>query len=190
MAALSHDNLSSLHIGNAVLSIINYNSGTAVTALSFTGADKIYTLQDSFNLTQDTPGVNEIRVDQYNEVIDSAFDGEGNYTVSGRVPSMATDVLDRLIASKTSTAVTAMASVDGDVSYSGKAYGVGETIEVSMMVEAEDKSCAIILPRVKMWTSFPHYDDHNTPAYLEFTGVALPNASGYKCAVLPTAATV
>lgn len=61
-ATLTNAMLADLHSGSAAVSIVAYEStgtifapGTGQTAISFSGADQLFTLKDSLNLSSDDP---------------------------------------------------------------------------------------------------------------------------------------
>lgn len=175
--------LNDLHIGNACLSILPYTSaGVDITSgLDFSDADKIYTLEDSFNLTSDDPSSTDIRIDQHQEVIDVQIDKGGNWQMTGNIPSVAAELLGYFftegsaIAAGTAQAPKGVKGGEGDF-YTGQGFmATPETIEVTVLAESESKNTAILFPHVKMIVSKPKKDDNANPAYLSFTGFILPN---------------
>lgn len=175
MATLTHAMLDDLHIGNACLSLLAYNSGglDITSAVDFSSAEKIYTLEGTFNLETDDPSSTDIRIDQHQEVIDVQIDKGGNWRMTGNIPSIAEALLSYFFTDGSQTAT--VTGGEGDT-YSGKGYlATPETIEVSVLAESESKNTAILFPHVKMIVSKPKKDDNANPAYLTFTGFILPN---------------
>lgn len=185
MATLTHAMLDDLHIGNACLSLLPYNSAgmdiTDPTKTNFSTADQIYTLEGTFNLECDDPGNTDIKIDQHQEVIDVQIDKGGNWRMTGNIPSIAVELLSffftdgATIAAGTASSPTSVTGAEG-TAYSGKGFmATPETIEVSVLAESESKNTAILFPHVKMVVSKPKKDDNTNPAYLSFTGFILPN---------------
>ena len=175
MATLTHAMLDDLHIGNACLSILPYNaSGVDITsALNFSAADKIYTLEGTFNLECDDPSNTDIRIDQHQEVIDVQYDKGGNWRMTGNIPSVAQALLAYFFNEGQTTGT--ITGGEGDT-YTGKGFmATPEVVEVTILAESETKNTAILFPRVKMLVSKPKKDDNANPAYLSFTGLILPN---------------
>lgn len=175
MATLTHAMLDDLHIGNACLSILPYNaSGVDITsAMTFASADKIYTLEGTFNLECDDPSNTDIKIDQHQEVIDVQFDKGGNWRMTGNIPSIAEALLTYFFTEGQATGT--ITGGEGDT-YTGKGFmATPEAVEVSILAESETKNTAILFPRVKMILSKPKKDDNNNPAYLSFVGFILPN---------------
>lgn len=92
--SLTHEMLAKLFKGNASISLLPYTSaGVTWAGLSFEDADQIFTLRDSFQISQADPSVTEIQIDQMDEVIDTDTQN-GEWTMAGNVPSLAQEVLE------------------------------------------------------------------------------------------------
>ena len=183
MATLTHAMLDDLHIGNACLSLLAYPAGGLdITAgVDFSTADKIYTLEGTFNLECDDPSSSDIKIDQHQEVIDVQLDKGGNWRMTGNIPSVAVELLEyfftegQAIAAGTAASKTGVKGGEGTY-YTGKGFLASpEIIEVSVLAESESKNTAILFPHVKMIVSKPKKDDNANPAYLSFVGFVLPN---------------
>lgn len=175
MATLTHAMLDDLHIGNACLSIKAYTSGGVdiTAAQDFSAADKIYTLEGTFNLECDDPSSTDIKIDQHQEVIDVQMDKGGNWRMTGNIPSVAQALLEYFF---TEGQVTGTVTGGESTTYTGKGFlATPEIIEVTVLAESESKNTAILFPHVKMIVSKPKKDDNQNPAYLSFTGFVLPN---------------
>lgn len=183
MATLTHAMLEDLHIGNACLSLLPYAAGGLdITAgVDFSAADKIYTLEGTFNLECDDPSSSDIKIDQHQEVIDVQLDKGGNWRMTGNIPSVAVALLEYFFTEGATIAAGTLASQTGvkggeGTYYTGKGFMASpEVIEVSVLAESESKNTAILFPHVKMVVSKPKKDDNNNPAYLSFVGFVLPN---------------
>ncbi len=175
MATLTHAMLDDLHIGNACLSLKAYTSAGVdiTTAMDFSAADKIYTLEGTFNLECDDPSSSDIKIDQHQEVIDVQMDKGGNWRMTGNIPSVAQALLEYFF---TEGQVTGTITGGESTTYTGKGFlATPEIIEVTVLAESESKNTAILFPHVKMIVSKPKKDDNQNPAYLSFTGFVLPN---------------
>lgn len=175
MATLTSAMLDDLHIGNATISLKEYNSAglDITTAQSFANADQIYTLEGSFNLTSDDPTSTEIRIDQHQQVIDQVIVKGGNWRMTGNIPSVAQALIEYFF---TEGATAATVTGAESTTYDGKGFMLTpETIEVSVLVESESKNTAILFPHVKLIVSPVKKDDNTNPAYLSFVGYILPN---------------
>lgn len=174
-ATLTHAMLDDLHIGNACLSLLPYTSGglDITSAVDFSDAEKIYTLEGTFNLTTDDASSTDIRIDQHQEVIDVQIDKGGNWQMTGNIPSIAAELLSYFF---TDGSTTGTITGGESTTYTGKGFmATPETVEVSVLAESESKNTAILFPHVKMIVSKPKKDDNSNPAYLTFTGFILPN---------------
>ena len=184
MATLTHAMLDDLHIGNACLSLLDYQSGGVdiTSGLDFSGADQLYTLEDTFNLSCDDPSSTDIRIDQHREVIDVAIDKSGNWTMTGNIPTQAVAVFNKFytagadIAAGTASSPKGVTGAEGTF-YTGKGFlATPNIVEVTVLAESETKNTAILFPHVKMVLSRPKKDDNSNPLYLAMTGFILPNA--------------
>lgn len=182
-ATLTKSMLEDLHLGNASLSILPYTKGgVLLDSLDFTGADQLFTLQDSLQITPSDPETNAIKIDQNNETIDFSFE-EGDWTVTGNIPSTAKALLSYFYKEGSASSITGQ---DGDV-YSGQAYDTSKEVELSVLIESQSKKTAIALARVKMAVNPPAVENRTTPAYVKFTGYVLVNPLGDRFAVLTAA---
>ena len=183
MATLTHAMLDDLHIGNACLSLLAYPAGglDITSGVDFSAADKIYTLEGTFNLECDDPSSSDIKIDQHQEVIDVQLDKGGNWRMTGNIPSIAVSLLEYFFREGATIAAGSLASQTGvkggeGTYYTGEGFMASpEVIEVSVLAESESKNTAILFPHVKMIVSKPKKDDNNNPAYLSFVGFILPN---------------
>lgn len=183
MATLTHAMLDDLHIGNASLSLLPYSSaGVDITSgLDFSGADQIFTLEGTFNLTSDDPTSNDIRIDQHQEVIDTQIEKGGNWQMTGNIPSVAAELLGYFydagatISAGSVSTPTGVKGAEGTY-YTGKGFMASPNeVEVTILAESESKNTAILFPHVKLIVSKPKKDDNTNPAYLSFLGYILPN---------------
>ena len=181
---LTHDMLADLNIGNASLSLLPYAAtGLDITSgVSFSGADQIFTLEGSLQLTADDPSGSSIRIDQHREVIDTDIDKGGNWRMLGNIPSQAVELLSYFftdgaaVAAGSVSTPTGVTGQDGNAYYTGKGFlATPEIIEVSILMESESKNTAILFPHVKLVVSPVKKDDNTNPAYLSFVGFILPN---------------
>lgn len=92
--SLTHEMLANLFKGCSAISLLPYSpTGVAWAGLDFGDADQIYTLKDSFQISQSDPTVTEIQIDQMSETIDSDTE-KGDWTFTGNIPSLAAEILE------------------------------------------------------------------------------------------------
>lgn len=185
--------LSDLHKGSAAISIVPYDSakGTyfvaqaasggndAIPAVSFATADQLFTLQDSLNFTSDDPSSEDVKIDQFQRIIDIINEDGGNWQVTGNVPSIATELFDYFfnpgVAIETAISGNSAAGSSAQT-YVGKSYlNTKKSVEVAMLLESESRNTAIALAHVKLVVNFPAQEDGSHPVYLKFTASVLPN---------------
>lgn len=183
MATLTHAMLEDLHVGNASISLLAYtNGGVDITSgLDFSSADRIFTLEGSFNLTSDDPTSSDIKIDQYQEVIDTKITKGRNWRMTGNIPSQAQALLEYFytegstIAAGTAASPKGVKGADGAF-YTGEGFlSTPETKEVTTLVESESKNTAVLFAHVKLIVSPMRRDDNDNPAYFPFVGYILPN---------------
>lgn len=183
--------LADLHSGNAAVSILPYDAangtifvaGQGQTAVDFSTADQLFTLKDSLQLTSDDPSTSDVKIDQFDQTIDTTFEDGGNWRVLGNVPSVAKAIFDYFFEAgqAISTAALNGQTVDGyHQTYKGASYiNSKKSVEVAMLLESESRNTAIALAHVRLMVNNPAKDDDTNPSYLRFTGAVLPNkASG------------
>lgn len=187
-ATLTSAMLADLHSGNAAISILPYDATNGTyfvasadpvhAAVDFSAADQLFTLKDSLQLSSDDPSTNDVKIDQFDRIIDTIFEDGGNWQVQGNVPSQATALFDYFFeAGQTISTSIKGQTIDGHYqSYKGKSYlNTKKSVEVVMLLESESRNTAIAFARVKLQVNHPAKDDDTNPGYLHFTGAVLPN---------------
>lgn len=171
---LSHSLLSNLFKGNAAISLLPYNSnGVTWAGLSFSGADQIYTIKDSFQISQADTSTSEIKIDQMDETIDTTTE-KGEWTFSGNIPTIASAILEVFYNAGVTVSTNAVVGQAG-TSYTGKAFfSEPKEVYATMLVENASKSMAIAFAKVKMTVGLSK-DDASNPAYLKLAGSILAN---------------
>lgn len=170
--------LANLFRGQSKFSVMPYDATNGVTwaDLSFSGADEIFTIKDSFSLTKADDTEEKVQIDQNGgETIDNYISERGEMTFEGNIP-----VLDpaycNIFYSKGAT-VTGTAPVLGQqgTAYTAQAYALEckDDIYVTMLVENEAESKAIAFARVKLNVA-PVFES-GAPAYLKIKGTVLAN---------------
>lgn len=173
-ATLTKAMLNDLHRGCAAISLKPYSNGLSSFALDFTGADQIFTIKDTFQISKDDPSVTEIKIDQGDVTIDTDTT-DGTWSLSGQIPSVAKAVLEYFF-TKGETISTAVKGQGGDSYANGQAFfSTPKEVHVTMMVESASKKTAIIFAHVKMTVGLSN-DSSENPAYLKLTGSILTNA--------------
>lgn len=148
--------------------------------LNFAGADEIYTIKDSFQITQGDPSTENIEVDQFDTAIDTTTT-PGEWNFQGNIPSIAAELCN--VFYKKGVVISGTDGINGQgagSAYAGQAY-FAEPKEViaTMLVENRAASMAIAFARVKITVGLSK-DDASNPAYLKMAGTILanPEASG------------
>lgn len=172
-ATLTHSMLEDLHRGCASIKLLAVPSGGSVdfTSLSFASADEIFTLKDTFQITQDDPSTDEIKIDQGDETIDMDVT-TGELKLQGDIPSVAVELLayffDKGQASASVTAAT------GD-SYTGAGFfKTPKEVIASVLVVSASKKTAVAFARVKLVASLTQ-DSTSDPLCVRFAGTVLGN---------------
>ena len=83
MATLTKAMLDNLHKGCASIRLIAQTND--ISAADFSAADQIFTLKDTFSVTQGEPTVNEIKIDQGDKTILTDVD-TAEFNMSGDIP--------------------------------------------------------------------------------------------------------
>lgn len=188
--------LNDLFKGVAHISIMPFDSVKQATGtnaggilwkgLSFRGADELFTIKDSFQITQADPTTEEINVDQFDTAIDTTVTA-GEWTFAGNVPTIAVAACD--VFYKKGVAISGTVpnegilsqetSGSGSVEYDGQAYfAEPKEVMATMLVENRGSGKAIAFARVKITMGLSK--DDAGAAYLKMTGTILsnPEASG------------
>ncbi len=190
MATLTNEMKQDLHIGNSQLAILAYDPSATpyVVPSDFSAADVLYTLQGTLNFDEGTPTSNTIRLDQKNEIIDSEFTEDQEYTMTGDIPSINLALMSYFF--EEGAAISGVTSPDGDFTYAGKSYGAAKTKEVVVLAVSQSKKTAIIFNHVKMRLSRPKGSDNTSPKVMSITGLCVADKNGMVVTPLPTATAV
>lgn len=165
--------LEDLHRGCASIKLLAVPSGGSVdfSSLSFSEADEIFTLKDSFQITQDDPSSEEIKIDQNDETIDTDVTS-GEMKLQGDIPSVASPLLAYFFdQGQSSASVTAAA---GDT-YSGRGFFKNpKEVMATVLVVSASKKTAVVFGRVKLVASLTQ-DSTADPLCVRFAGTVLAN---------------
>lgn len=181
MATLDKTMLADMMKGNASISLLACPDSGEVTlgSLDFSEADQIFTLKDSFAISEGDPTTENTQIDQMDEIIDSQIT-EGDYTMTGQVPSNAQELFDyfyeagKAVGSEAGS-VTGIKGQDGATTYVGKSYGGKKEVYCSVLVESQSKQTAVVFARVRCVLSRPVMENTSTPGYCTFNGYILAN---------------
>lgn len=185
--SLSRELLTDLFKGVAHLSLMpfasakqtgddNPNAGGIKWAdLSFQGADEIFTIKDSFQISQADPSTEDINIDQDDVAIDTTVTA-GAWTFNGNIPAIAKELCAVFYDSKAEIASTSpILGQESSSSYQGQAFGATpKEVEAVMLVENRAKSMAVAFARVKITVGVSK-DDASNPGYLKMSGTILSN---------------
>ena len=181
-ATLTKAMLSDMMKGNAAISLLACPATGEVTLgnLDFSEADQIFTVKDSFSISEGDPTTENTQIDQMDEIIDSQIT-EGDYSMTGQVPSNATALFDyfyeagKAVGSE-DTAVTGIKGQGEDgTTYVGKSYGGKKEVYCSVLVESQSRETAVVFARVRCVLSRPVQENTSTPGYCTFNGYILAN---------------
>lgn len=173
-ATLTRAMLDDLNKGYAAISLLPYPSGgVSFEALDFSGADQLFTLKDSFQLTPSEATTEEVKIDQKDETIDTIVE-RGDYNMTGQIPSVAEELLSYFFPKAKS--ITSVTGQEGDVYEGASFFSEPKEVLVSVLVESESKGTSIAFAKVKLIVSGGITKENSTqPAYLSFTGNVLAN---------------
>lgn len=180
---LKKELLDALARGIATTKILPVASGGAVTmsALDFTTAGLIYSIEGSFNLDWAEPTLDEIKVDQMQQTI--AVDVEkGDISFSANYPTIAQEAIGEFF---DMSSVTSSITADASHTYSGTGFFLNpKQTEVTLMVEDQDHKFTVVFARVSI-TARLAYDTETRIWYLGLNGRVLSNlADGQPDAVV------
>lgn len=182
MATLTKTMLSDMMKGNASISLLACPDSGEVTlgSLDFSAADQIFTVKDSFSISEGDPTTENTQIDQMDEIIDSQIT-EGDYSMTGQVPSNATALFDyfyeagKAIGSEEGTVTGIKGQGEDGTTYVGKSYGGKKEVYCSVLVESQSRETAVVFARVRCVLSRPVQENTSTPGYCTFNGYILAN---------------
>lgn len=174
--------LSDMMKGNAAISLLACPDSGEVTldSLDFSEADQIFTVKDSFSVSEGDPTTENTQIDQMDEIVDSQIT-EGDYSMTGQVPSNATDLFDyfyeagKTVGSESTTVTGIKGQGEDGPTYVGKSYGGKKEVYCSVLVESQSRETAVVFARVRCVLSRPVLENTSTPGYCTFNGYILAN---------------
>ena len=181
-ATLTKAMLSDMMKGNAAISLLACPDTGEVTlgSLDFSEADQIFTVKDSFSISEGDPTTENTQIDQMDEIIDSQIT-EGDYSMTGQVPSNATALFDyfyeagKAVGSEATTVTGIKGQGEDGTTYVGKSYGGKKEVYCSVLVESQSRETAVVFARVRCVLSRPVQENTSTPGYCTFNGYILAN---------------
>lgn len=181
-ATLTKAMLSDMMKGNAAISLLACPDTGEVTlgSLDFSEADQIFTVKDSFSISEGYPTTENTQIDQMDEIIDSQIT-EGDYSMTGQVPSNATALFDyfyeagKAVGSEDTTVTGIKGQGEDGTTYVGKSYGGKKEVYCSVLVESQSRETAVVFARVRCVLSRPVQENTSTPGYCTFNGYILAN---------------
>ena len=153
-----------------------YEGGIAWADLSFSGADEIFTLKDSFTMSKADDTEDKIQIDQNSgATIDTSISERGEWTFEGNIPVIASAYCNIFYDTG--------ATVDGSanpilgqkaVTYSASAYAMeSKQVEATVLIENDAETLGLAFARVKLIVN-PVFES-GSPAYLKLHGTILAN---------------
>ncbi|WP_459187304.1 hypothetical protein ACGE0T_14340 [Parabacteroides sp. APC149_11_2_Y6] len=180
-ATLTEAILNDLMMG--VSSIRMVDQTDSLTDTTFDDADQIFTTEGSLNIAQGDPTKTEIKIDQSDLAIETAYTA-GEFPITGTVPSSAIELFDYFFnKSKTQpTLTTGITSIDGTTKYkSASGYSLdNKRKRVTMLIESQSKKTAVVFMNVDMVVSINWGEVKTTPLGLNFSGTVLRNSTDGK----------
>lgn len=174
MAATLDKNMKKdLATGNAKILLATYATG-GLTDSTFTGADEIYTMKDSFKITEGDPTSTMIELDQNGGEKVGQVVVSGETTVEATIPFTAVELFDYFYKKATTSAVTLTTGiVSGSTTYkTGTNYSFAnkKVVKVKMFVESNSGNTAIILHNVDLMVTLIQDNVNTTPLGLKLSG--------------------
>lgn len=154
------------------------NEGGIVWAgLSFSGADEIFTIKDSFTMTKADDTKEKIQIDQNNgSTIDEQITERGEWTFEGNIPVIAAEYCSIFYDEGAAIVHASDGGLigQGGTEYNGQAFFMeSKEVDVVMLVENANVDRALAFAHVKMTVS-PVFES-GSPAYLKLSGTILAN---------------
>lgn len=179
-ATLTRAILNDLEKGQACIKVVTQTD--VLTDTTFDDADKLFTAKDTFSIVQAEPTKTEIKIDQYDETIDTTVE-IGEFNITGSIPSSAIELFEFFYptASVQPSLTTGIIGDDGVTKYTeAKAfYHEPKEINVTMLVESQSKKTALVFTHVKMVVSMNHDSVQSNLFVLNFNGTVLkPRTAG------------
>ena len=172
-ATLTHDMLADLRKGIATIMLKKYPDDPdefSFATLDFSTEEEIFTVKDSFTISEGDPSTDNLQIDQMNEIIESMIT-EGDYTMTGQIPSNAQALYEYFYESG-----AAITGIKGKTTtYTGKAFGAKKEVYCSVLVESESKKTAVAFARVRLVLSRPVLENSSTVGYATLNGYILAN---------------
>lgn len=174
-ATLTKEMLADLHKGCAHIKLISQVNDIA--SAKFNDADEIFTLKDTFQVTQEAPTVNEIKIDQGDKTILSDVD-TGSFSMTGEIPTAAKAVFDYFFKTNSETDATLVDVFVNDgttADYEGYGYSTSPKMtNATVLVISESGDNAVVFMNVQFVVNVLN-DDMNNPLRVQFTGTILGN---------------
>ena len=172
-ATLDNTMKQDLATGNAKILLATYATG-GLTDSTFTGADEIYTMKDSFKITEGDPTSTMIELDQNGGEKIGQVVVSGETTVEATIPFTAVELFDYFYKKATTSAVTLTTGiVSGSTTYkTGTNYSFAnkKVVKVKMFVESNSGNTAIILHNVDLMVTLIQDNVNTTPLGLKLSG--------------------
>lgn len=172
-ATLTNAMKDDLATGNAKILLATYASG-GLTDSTFTGADEIYTMKDSFKITEGDPTSTMIELDQNGGEKIGQVVVSGETTVEATIPFTAVELFDYFYKKSTTSAISLTTGiVSGSTTYkTGTNYSFAnkKVVKVKMFVESNSGNTAIVLHNVDLMVTLIQDNVNTTPLGLKLMG--------------------
>ena len=152
-----------------------YEGGIDWADLSFSGADEVFTLKDSFTLSKADDTEENIQIDQLKgATIDTEITERGSMTFEGNIPVICEEWANIFYDAGASIAHSNPVLGQNATEYNGKAYFLeSKQVECVCLIENDNEDRAIAFARVSMRLS-PQFES-GSPAYYKMSATVLTN---------------
>ena len=150
--------------------------GIAWADLSFSGADEIFTLKDSFTMSKADDTEDTIQIDQNSgATIDTSISERGEWTFEGNIPVICAEYCNIFYdAGATVAGNTSPILGQNGTAYGAKGYMMeSKQVTCTILIENDAVTRALAFARVQVRVS-PVFES-GSPAYLRMSGTILAN---------------
>lgn len=174
---LTHALLADLNKGITKTAFLPISEGQAtLNAADFSAADLIYSIKNSFSMDWSEPTIDEIKVDQNDEVIDTDMSDIGEVTITANYPSQAGTALAYFFTqAKSLSGVKDPGWTSGDATFEGASFfRKPKQVEGSLLCTSASGKSMIVFARVQI-TARELRDNDTGLWYIGLTGKMLTN---------------
>lgn len=139
-----------------------------------TGGIEFPVLESGVTFNTGDPDINEIKLTDESTWVSKSKQGDSD--ISFQVSSVHNTINDLLMEKKTTNAISAEF---GGVTYTGNGYSLApKKVTGALLMTSEDKSTAVYLPNVEMFSSFNGEGGDDSTGYYNVKVTPLPDSTG------------